>query len=635
MRNYLTAIFLAALFASRLPVAVAQSVNGTTYDIGSPTLTYLWVDPINGSDNRSGASRALALKTVTAAWGKIPTAQTLTTGYQINLVKGTYPRSILPNYWESRWGTAIHPIILSSVDGDREVVFKGDINAFDLRYFYVLGVSIAPAPAGDAFHCELCNHVLLRNLELDGGGNSGNSRGAGAGAHDLLKINQSQYIYVEGCDIHGADDNPLDFVSVQYGHIARSRIHDGVDWCAYVKGGSAYFQVEGNRFYDCGTGGFTAGQGTGFEFMTSPWLHYEAYDVKVLNNLVYDVDGSGVGVNGGYNILIAHNTLYKVGQRSHALEVVYGARSCDGDSTACASRVSAGGWGTSVVGIEGDPIPNKNVFVFNNLIYNPAPYQSQYQQLAIHGPRTANVGTNISSPATTDTNLSIKGNVFWNGPISHPLGIEDNSEGCQSGNATCNETQLRAENAFNSVEPSLQDPASGDFRPSAGGNVLSATTYTIPSFAGGDREAVPQAAEGVLTNLVSKDRADEVRFSPSVVGAYATASSSLDAPSFSEPGGTTEDASPRVSRASCTPKKQKRNGRITCSVTATDDVGVASVIAAFSSGSRLMLKKSRAIYLGKYTIPKKFKRQKLTISVTATDSAGQTTQKSAGSVTIR
>src|SRR5262249_41117627 len=154
---------------------------------------------------------------------------------------------------------------------DRTAIFHGDINAFDLRFFYVIGLSIAPVPAGDAFHCERCDHVLLRGNELNGGGRNAHARGPDAGAHETMKANQSQDLYVEGNDIHGADDNAIDLVAVQYGHVVRNRVHDSVDWCMYAKGGSAYLRIEGNRFYDCGTGGITAGQGTGFEFMSAPW----------------------------------------------------------------------------------------------------------------------------------------------------------------------------------------------------------------------------------------------------------------------------------------------------------------------------------------------------------------------------
>lgn len=44
---------------------------------------------------------------------------------------------------------------------------------------------------------------------------------------------------------------------------------------------------------------------------TGPWLEYEGYGMKLTNNVIYDVWGAGLGVNGGYSILVAHNTMYR------------------------------------------------------------------------------------------------------------------------------------------------------------------------------------------------------------------------------------------------------------------------------------------------------------------------------------
>src|SRR6185295_13797988 len=134
------------------------------YDIGSPTLTEVWVDPLNGNDGNSGSSRAQALRTLNEAWIRIPQAVTLTTsGYQIKLVAGTYPESSLPNYLESRYGTYQFPITIQAADGAGTAILGGDLNVFDTRYFYLLDLNITPNPPGDAFHCERCNHLLIRN----------------------------------------------------------------------------------------------------------------------------------------------------------------------------------------------------------------------------------------------------------------------------------------------------------------------------------------------------------------------------------------------------------------------------------------------------------------------------------------
>jgi hypothetical protein len=47
------------------------------------------------------------------------------------------------------------------------------------------------------------------------------------------------------------------------------------------------------------------------QYMVRPWLQYEAYGIRVTNNIVYNTWGAGLGVAGGYNILMAYNTVYR------------------------------------------------------------------------------------------------------------------------------------------------------------------------------------------------------------------------------------------------------------------------------------------------------------------------------------
>lgn len=517
---------------------VSQSL-ADNYDIGSPVFINLYVDEIKGSDSNTGTSVSSPLRSITAAWNQIPRGVPLSIGYKINLLGGEH--TLMPHYWEERYGNFNHPIMISGLGN---TTLRGDMNVYDVKYLYITDLTIKPG--GDAFHCEKCDHVLLKNVTLDGG----------ASAHETLKVNQSQYIYVEDSNIGGAGDNAVDFVAVQYGHIRNTKIHHAGDWCLYLKGGSAYFTIEGNRIYSCGTGGFTAGQGTGFEFMTSPWLHYEAYDLKFFNNLVYDTEGACFGVNGGYNILIAHNSCARVGRRSHVAEVVFGLRSCDGNQSACELRRLAGGWGINTLGDSGvQPIPNRNVFIYNNLIINQTP--SRWQHFAIYGPRTPHSSSNIPSPAKTDTNLQIKGNLIWNGTSGHPLGIEDGSEGCR--NDICNENQVRADNYINTVEPEIRDLNRNDLRPLSG--LLSISGVSIPNFAGGDRVSSPLAPVGDLNNLVFKDRSGQLRGSSIVIGAYA----SSDAP--------LEQVNPIIRKAKCVVKK----GKYSYFVKASHPIGILKV----------------------------------------------------------
>jgi hypothetical protein len=405
------------------------------------------------------------------------------TGYHIWLLPGTYAPEDLPNYWESRYGTFEYPIILEALDG-QNTVFLPSLNIYDTHYLYLINVNIEAG--ADAFHCELCDHLLVRGVRMIGDDPDTYN------AQETAKVNQSQYVYFEDNDISGAWDNAVDFVAVQYGHFLGNHIHNAGDWCLYLKGGSAYFDVAGNEFDDCGTGGFTAGQGTGFQFMVQPWIQYESYDIKFVNNLIHDTAGAGIGVQGGYNILIAYNTLYKVGERSHLLEFGFGSRSCDGQPgddgrERCDLYTAAGGWGNNVIadGNNYVRIPNRNVFVYNNIVYNPPGYQSGYQHFSIFAPYddpSTQANSNVPVPVRADDNLQIRGNIIWNGGELMPLGIEASPDflaGCQPDNPTCDEAQLRADNAINTLEPQLIDPASGDYRLAEG---FTTTLYPIPDF---------------------------------------------------------------------------------------------------------------------------------------------------------
>lgn len=628
MRKPIWNLLLALVATLVTGPAMAQSFSPYSYDIGSPNVRDVYINPLTGSDDSNGTSPSTAWRTVTKAWQSIPNNETLTQGIRINLMPGTYGTEHLPNFWDLKRGTFTAPIILQAAEGQGTVLFTRDINMKDVSYFYLLNVNITPAPAGDAFHGEATSYILLRGNIFNGGSTEG-------GAHETVKFNQSQYIYIENNDISFADDNNVDLVAVQYGHMIGNKIHKAQDWCAYAKGGSAYFRVESNEFYDCGVGGFTAGQGSGGEFMISPWIHYEAYDIKVINNKVHDVIGAAFGVNGGYNILIAHNTAYRIGRRSHMLEVVYGERSCDGaDVAACAAYNAAGGWIPARRAESGSPIGDKNVFILNNIFYNPAGSQASPQHFSIQGPRIPDAGNNLSSPQRTDNNLVIRGNIVWNGTTSTPLGIED-SEACAAGNPTCTAELLRAQNEINSVEPQFIALATGDIRPLAGGNLFGRTIAELASFTGGDRVATPLAPEGNLLNLFTRDFSGAT-FSPlTVPGAFQSSSSVIVPPVIDDtpppgseppPSGTGE--APVVQIESLKAKVSGKKLSVTVAATITDaDSDLSSVAVTVQSPKKSVqgvLTLTRGKYTGTFKIAGK-KGTKITATVTATDAAAHST----------
>lgn len=507
MRCFVLFCMLLSLMLMCAP-APAHAATGD-YDIGSPTLQDVWVSTSGSDSTGDGASRATAFASLSAAWNNLPTGVLSGTGYRIRLTPGFYHGA----YLEDRIGSTQFPILIEPADGPGTVTFtapygeQGAVQFLNVAYVYLQDLVIDLPFSGDGFQCERCDHLLLRRMHV-------RTVRPPDGQTETVKLNQSQHVYIEDSEFSGAGDNALDAVGVQYGHVLRSKIHNARDWCAYFKGGSAYIRLEGNEFYDCGTGGFTSGQGTGFQFMTAPWLHYEAYGITFVNNVVHDVEGACMGVNGGYDIVYAYNTCVRVGSRSHVIEVVFGGRTCDGgDAVNCQPRLDVGGW-TNPDYASDLQIPNRHVYILNNLVYNAAPFQSQWQHFDVRGAVVDVPGSHVPAGARGDDDLHIAGNVIWNGPADHPLGV--GGEACIDANPTCNVAQLTADNAINIFEPQLQ---SGNFVPLTGGNLLSVTAAALPTLTWADVPSQPQVPAGAASIAVPYDRAGRVRCVGGV-GAY-------------------------------------------------------------------------------------------------------------------
>jgi len=165
----------------------------------------------------------------------------------------------------------------------------------------------------------------------------------------------------------------------------------------------------------------------------------------------------------------------------------------------------------------GEWIPNKNVFIYNNIFYNPAPYQTMRTQFWVQEAITPPAITrNIPSPSRCDANAVIRGNLIWNGPADHPLGIDNSTE--------LDAATLRAENSINTIEPELADPARNNFRPLSGGTVFDSPVYSIPAFTGSDSPYPPTVPSGNLINDILFDFNGQLRTGPPFAGALSTSS---------------------------------------------------------------------------------------------------------------
>jgi hypothetical protein len=395
-----------------------------------PTLKQIWVSP-NGSDSNKG-TKASPLKSLNQAWNRVPNKNA---NALIYLKPGSYIYSS-PNYWENKSGKII-------VAGSKTTVLPA-VNIYNVHGLQFKGITFK----GD-IHCEKCNRFSLIkvNAHLQG-------------AWETIKINQSRNIQIKNSSFSGAGDNVLDFVAVQNAKILNNSFSQAGDWCGYVKGGSANITVKNNLFTNCGTGGFTAGQGTGFQFMVPPFIKYEAYNVLVEKNTVRDTQGAAFGVNGGKNVTFKYNKALDVGQRSHLLEVVFGMRSCDGAPGTdpvrklCNRYLNQGGWGTVKQDFQTGGIiliPNKNIKFIGNVISSPNNFFDGNQQiLSLRGNLEYQPGSNVPRNSSGDQNLFFKRNILWARPLSLNLGLGD---ACKADNQTCNKTILLSLNKINKHQP--------------------------------------------------------------------------------------------------------------------------------------------------------------------------------------
>ncbi|HYP21887.1 MAG TPA: right-handed parallel beta-helix repeat-containing protein, partial [Chloroflexia bacterium] len=439
---------------------------------------YVNPDPASGSSNANdGLTPATAFRTVTHALRRVPFATltgagapspTPSNAFEINLMPGgnfytaaneaAPPSSSMTErgaYFDSetgslilqhRVGSATRPIIIQGYSGTGtppsgsmrpRLQFRLNFGSVQYVYLKNLRVDITsdipfmgnvdaaqfqtlttdPTRTDPTLRYPVpTHHILIRNCDIFGGGAPGSAR-----SHEVLKVNQCQHVYVESCQIHGAFDtadgaNSLDFVAVQYGHIVDCDIYDSpTNWCIYVKGGSAYYRIEGNRIHN-GQLGFSAGEGTTCDYLVRPWWHYEAYAIQFVNNLVYDTSGTGVGVYGGYDILVAHNVLYNVGTTSQMIALAFGRRHC-ANTTICEPQRTNGAWATTRSD-DSPMIPNRYLYIYNNVLLVDSA-TSGFNIFDIAGDIDTGAGTDPSlypsnlpypprpdNPATSDVNES-------------------------------------------------------------------------------------------------------------------------------------------------------------------------------------------------------------------------------------
>lgn len=494
-------------------------LTSPTFEIGSPQLKRIWVDPNRGDDARTGADRASALKTVGEAWKRVP-PQPDGHGREILLCPGRYATNIENQILlMDRYGSRACPIIIRPADAPLSAELpQTSVRRASSVYFIDLLVTAGPneftIPSENlVLHFASVNDVLVRRVTARGIKEDGHFPAI------AFKANQCLRVYVEDCEFSHADYNTIDYVAVHYGHIVRNRLHDVGAECLYVKGGSAYHLIAHNELWNSRNHGILAGQATGFQYMVPPWLHYEAYDIKAVNNVIHDA-GGGLAVCGGYNVLMAYNTCYRIGSSRDTIVVGLGGRGWNGPRPEKVDGYFAlGGW-CDQSGGENYNIPNRNVQICNNILFNPDGFESRCAHIGISGPLRTNPRSNLPELAQADEGLAIRGNVIWNGGADKPLLDDVENMYHLAARPTAEAAQLRRENAINALRPELRDPARGDFRPVDEGNLRTVVPVDIPDFGWNDAPTRPAVPAGNGDNQVVVDRAGKARRGRDCVGAF-------------------------------------------------------------------------------------------------------------------
>jgi hypothetical protein len=501
------------------------------YDMGLTTTKEIWVDPVNGKDAPlRGTTRALAVKTVGFAMAFIPSgAELKNTGFIIMLAPGTYSVDNVPALFQSLWGTAEFPVIFQAADDTGVVIFPS-VDVTICRYFYMIGIHLTASQRDYVANFRACDHILLRNCTFTGSDSTVVDT-----AEFGTKFYQCQHVYLEQCSIARPSGNAVDMYSNQYGHIRNCRIdHYGAN-AILLRGGTGYFTVEENTIHD-GGGGITLSSvdtTRGLDNMVMPWVHYDAYDVKCFNNIIHHTLEAGFSCSGGYNVLFAHNTLYETGYTNSLVILGLARRARSVDKDLCQQFMDSGAWGTWYLDradSDAAPIPNKNIFIYNNIFANTGDSVTASSQFTIAGPLTAAAfNAACPRPAQADDNVKIRGNIMWNGGAHKELGITASS-GCGTTNPSCNQTQLYRDNLINSAEPKFVNAAAGNFHPKPGSIIYTiAKTFPIPDFAWTGLPPKPQEPPGNTSNSIPTDR-DSLARNPNnpVAGVFVISTSSVN-----------------------------------------------------------------------------------------------------------
>ena len=448
-------------------------VIGGRFVPGSPPAEALYVNAENGDDTATGDAPERALQTLQVAWDKARERQS---GQHIVLAAGRYAGATFGD----REGTQAAPVFVTPaddlVDGTAAVI-TGPLSLVDVHSVYLDRLSFEVAEP-TALSCSRCAQVLWRALQVEHTGDG-----------PAVAADHSEDVFAEDLVVRTAGTAGIEWRASTYGHVMACAVHGGTEAGIRARAGAAYLRVEGNDVTDAAAG-YVLGPVSDVAELNTPWLHYEVYGVRVVNNLGRHLTGPAVAVFGGYNVLVAYNTFFRVAPGAAAVVVDAGARTCS-DEADCAGHAAAGGW-TGVV-------PALRVLVFDNLLFNPEDAPALSAHLSVS-----------DAAGLTGSGFSFAGNVFWGAPASAAWSVP----------AGVDTAALDERNRVNLAAPVLRDAEGGDLRLAETTWLAGVPTFAPTPFDWGDRPMMPAVPAGDTENVVPRNRSGNARPTRSNPGAY-------------------------------------------------------------------------------------------------------------------
>ncbi len=282
------------LVVAAIVICLAGAASATEYFVAT-----------NGNDANPG--------TIDQPWQHVAYGvQQLSAGDTLNVRAGVYDEHL---YIDTVNGEPGAYITIQSYDGDLAAVLTDYVDFYARQYMKLIGFEISGGT--NTVHIEpgrklnpRSQYIYIQRCYVH------DSEGG-----DAIKVNQSDYIFIEDCEVVRGADQVIDFVWVNHSAVRRSYLHDFLDAGFYCKGGSLYDVVEDcvlSHALDSVTIAMRFG-GTTDKRFRNPDSSYSSEYCVFRNNVIRDAER---GANGTYETWYAYfynNTIHNCGSPNYGI----------------------------------------------------------------------------------------------------------------------------------------------------------------------------------------------------------------------------------------------------------------------------------------------------------------------------